>query len=161
MSNWKQSQSWKDGQKVEDSFADLLEGRDIVYKRATKEEQFRHIDFHTSFGTIDVKAKKKLNRRDAKGQDQYVWLEFRNIHGNTGWLCGETDIIAFERDNDFILVHRSRLFQMAKEKCDLNKRVTYSRDALYKGYQRKGRKDLITIVKMSDILEIPHRIWSK
>ena len=161
MNNWKQSQSWKDGQKVEDSFAELLGQRDPNYKRATKQEQFRHIDFHTFFGTIDVKAKKKLNRRDSSGQNQYVWLEFKNVQGKTGWLCGETDVIAFERDNDFVLVQRSILLEMAKQKCNLNKRVLYSRDALYKGYQRKGRKDLITIVKMSDILELPHRIWDK
>ena len=161
MNNWKQSQSWKEGQKVEDGFAELLEQRDPNYKRATKQEQFRHIDFHTFFGTIDVKAKKKLNRRDAKGQDEYVWLEFKNVQGKDGWLCGETDIIAFERDNDFVLVSRHQLLQMAKSKCDLNKRVTYSRDALYKGYRRNGRKDLISIVKMGDILQIPHRIWDK
>lgn len=161
MSNWKQSQSWKDGQKVEDNFEVLLKKRDPECKRATREEQFRHIDFHTFFGTIDVKAKKKLNRLDNKGQDQYVWLEFKNIHGNTGWLCGETDIIAFERDNDFVLVSRDRLLQMAKEKCDLNKKVMYSKDALYRAYTRKGRKDLITIVKMSDIMKLPHRIWDK
>lgn len=161
MNHWKHSPSWTEGHKVEDIFAKLLAERDPNYKRATKQEQFRHIDFHTSFGTIDVKAKKKLNRRDNRGQDEYVWLEFKNVQGKTGWLCGETDIIAFERDNDFVLVQRSILFEMAKEKCDLNKRVLYSRDALYKGYSRKGRNDLISIVKMSDITQLPHRTWDK
>lgn len=161
MSNWKKSESWKNGQSVESDFAKLLKQRDPDFKKSTREEQFRHIDYHSFFGTIDVKAKKKLNRLDSKGQDEFVWLEFKNIKGNVGWLCGETDIIAFERDNDFVLVSRSNLLDMAEKKCELNKRVTYSKDALYKGYQRKGRRDLISIVKMSDILSIPHRIWSK
>ena len=161
MSNWKKSESWKNGQSVESNFAKLLEQRDPDFRKSTREEQFKHIDYHSFFGTIDVKAKKRLNRLDSKGQDDFVWLEFKNIHGNVGWLCGETDIIAFERNNDFVLVSRSKLLAMAKDKCDLNTRVTYSKNALYKGYQRKGRKDLISIVKMGDVLSIPHRIWSK
>ena len=161
MNNWKKSESWKSGQKVESDFSKLLGQRDPDFRAATKQEQYKHIDYHSYFGTIDVKAKKRLNRLDSKGQDEFVWLEFKNINGNVGWLCGETDIIAFERNDDFILVSRSLLLNMAKTKCDLNKRVTYSKDALYKGYQRKGRKDLITIVKMKDILEMPHRVWEK
>ena len=161
MSKWKNSGSWNRGQRIEKEFAPLLRQRDPNYRKANREEQFRHIDYFSDFGTIDVKAKKKINRADASEQDELVWVEFKNVQGRDGWLRGQTDIIAFERNNDFILIKRNYLLGMCQVKCDLSKKVTSSRDALYKGYQREGRKDLISIVKMSDILNMPHQIWKK
>ena len=49
----------------------------------------------------------------------------------------------------------------AQSLCDLNNKVSNSKDALYKGYQRAGRKDLISIIKMSDIENLPHKVWKK
>ena len=163
MSNhkWKGSSSWNRGQHIEQTFEPLLKQRDPNCRPSTLQEQYRHIDYHAYFGTIDVKAMKRVNRYDSNEQDSLVWVEFDNNAGGEGWLRGETTVIAFERKNDFVLVKRNILYDMAKKKCDLNNRVTSSRDALYKGYQRKGRKDLISIIKMSDILELPHRIWNK
>jgi len=161
MSNWKNTESWNFGQEVEVNFSELLEIRGIKYRKATREEQFKHIDYITSFGTIDVKARKKINRSDNSHQEEFVWLEFKNVRGNKGWLCGDTDIISFEREKDFILMFRIDLLRWAQGRCDLNQLVSNSRDALYKGYTRKGRKDLISIVKIVDILEIPHKIWEK
>ena len=158
---WKNSSSWNRVQKIQKSFAQHLRKRDAKYRKANREEQFRHIDYFTIFGTIDVKPKKKINRSDSSEQDQLVWVEFKNVQGRDGWLRGQTDIIAFERDEDFILIKRNYLLGMCQVKCDLSKRVTNSREALYKGYQREGRKDLISIVKMSDILNMPHQIWKK
>ena len=83
------------------------------------------------------------------------------MQGRDGWLRGQTDVIAFERDNDFVLIKRNYLLGMCQIKCDLSKKVTNSKDALYKGYQREGRKDLISIIKMSDVLEMPHQKWKK
>jgi hypothetical protein len=105
---------------------------------------------------------KKLSRSAKNTQEDLIWLEFKNVQGKVGWLCGNTDVIAFERKDDFVLVNRGALLDWAEQKCDLNRRVSYSGDALYKGYQRKGRKDLISIVKMRDITDqVPHRVWSK
>jgi len=161
MSNWKNTESWNRGQVVESDFSKLLEIRSISFRKATKQEQFKHIDYSTSIGTIDVKAQKRISRSDSSEQEEFIWLEFKNVQGNKGWLSGVTDIIAFERANDFVLVRRKDLFLWAHGKCDLNTLVTNSRDALYKGYTRRGRKDLISIVKMVDIMGLHHRIWSK
>lgn len=161
MSNWKNTESWNRGQVVESDFSKLLEIRNISFRKATKQEQFKHIDYSTSIGTIDVKAQKRISRSDSSEQEEFIWLEFKNVQGNKGWLSGVTDIIAFERANDFVLVRRKDLFLWAHGKCDLNTLVTNSRDALYKGYTRRGRKDLISIVKMVDIMGLYHRIWSK
>jgi len=161
MSQWKNSESWNVGQQVENNFANLLKIVDPEFRKATRDEQFRHIDYHSYFGTIDVKAKKKVNRHDSSDQDELIWLEFKNVQGREGWLCGETDIIAFERNDDFVLVRRKNLLDMAESKCNIDDRVTSSRGALYRGYQRSGRKDLISLVKMQDVLNIKHTIWAK
>lgn len=161
MSKYKNTKSWNRGQRVEKEFSQLLRMYDSNYRKANREEQFRHIDYFTSFGTIDVKAKKKINRADDDEQDQLVWVEFKNVQGRDGWLRSGADYIAFERDNDFVLVSRNYVLGMAQVKCDLTKKVTNSKEALYKAYQREGRKDLISIVKMEDILNMPHRVWRK
>ena len=154
MSKWKNSNSWNRGQRVEKEFAPLLKMRGPNYRKANREDQFRHIDYFSSFGTIDVKAKKRISRSDENEQDELLWVEFQNVQGREGWLRSSVDVIAFERDYDFVLIRR-------QVKCDLSKKVTNSKDALYKGYQREGRKDLISIIKMSDVLDLPHQIWKK
>jgi len=161
MSHWKNSESWNTGQKVESNFSDLLDLRNIKWEKATRNEQFNHIDYKTSIGSIDVKAKKKISRSDSKYQSDFVWLEFKNVQGKHGWLWCGADIIAFERDDDFVLFRRQELLHWAMEKCKTRTLVENSRDALYKGYTRKGRKDLISIVKMKDMMEIYHKIWKK
>ena len=161
MSNWKNTESWNRGQEVESDFSKLLDARSVSWRKATKREQFSHVDYSTSFGSIDVKAKKRVSRSDSSEQEEFIWLEFKNVQGNRGWLDGSADIIAFERADDFVLVRRRDLLLWGKGKCDLNTLITNSRDALYKGYSRKGRNDLISIVKMSDVLELHHRVWKK
>ena len=104
MSKWKNSSSWNRGQRIEKEFAPLLRQRDPNYRKANREEQFRHIDYFSNFGTIDVKAKKKISRSDSEEQDQLLWVEFLNVQGRDGWLRGQTDVIAFERDKDFVLI---------------------------------------------------------
>lgn len=133
----------------------------------TKMQEKRHAKSNTNtliftyFGTIDVKSKKRIGRSDVNEQETIVWLEYKNVQGRNGWLVSCVDILAFERDDDFILVKRKELQQMADELCDLTDMVTKSSEALYKGYTRKGREDLITQVKMKDIMKLEHKIWSK
>ena len=154
-------QSWDRGQKLEEQFYELVKLRDPNARKATPKEQYKHIDFYTDFGTIDVKSKKRIGRADVDEQDTIVWLEYKNVQGRDGWLVSCVDILAFERDDDFILVKRKELQKMADELCDLTDMVTKSSEALYKGYTRKGREDLITQVKMKDIMKLEHKIWSK
>jgi hypothetical protein len=152
---------WKRGQDVEDSFQKLLEGRGVKCRPATLEEQYKHYDYITDRGTIDVKARKRIRRNDSSEQDELVWLEFKNIHGSKGWLASDVDFIAFERKNDFVIVRRIYLYEMAVKKCKLDDRVTRSSEALYKGYQRKGAQDLISMIKMQDVLNLPVQIIDK
>jgi len=155
------SPSWNRGQEVETSFGDILDRRGIKYREATLDEQYQHFDYVTDRGTIDVKARKKINRSDNSEQDELVWLEFKNTAGNRGWLTSDVDFIAFEREEDFVLVRRQSLCQMAIDKCNLDDKVSRGSEALYKGYQRSGRRDLLSIIKMEDILKLTVQIINK
>lgn len=161
MSRWIQDQSWKRGQGVEAMFAKLLNKRTTDVRAADLKEQFSHVDYFSDFGKIDVKARKRVARSDDNTQDDLVWLEFKNVQGKFGWLYGKADWIAFEREDDFVMVKRHDLALMGEKLCDLGDRVSVGRDALYKGYQRRGRKDLLSIVKMSDVLKLDHQLWTK
>lgn len=161
MSRWRQDASWKRGQGVEAMFAKLLNERAENARAADLQEQFSHVDYFSDFGSVDVKARKRINRSDDSAQDELVWLEFKNVQGRVGWLYGKADWIAFERVLDFILVKRADLAELGEKLCDLETRVGSGSEALYKGYQRKGRHDLLSIVKMSDILKLPHQVWAK
>ena len=155
------SPSWNRGQEVETSFGDILDRRGIKYREATLDEQYQHFDYVTDRGTVDVKARKRINRSDNSEQDELVWLEFKNTAGKKGWLTSDVDFIAFERAEDFVLVRRQSLYQMAIDKCNLDDRVSRGSEALYKGYQRSGRRDLLSIVKMEDILNLTVQIINK
>ena len=161
MSRWIQDSSWKRGQGVEAMFAKLLNKRTTDVRAADLKEQFSHVDYFSDFGKIDVKARKRVARSDDNTQDDLVWLEFKNVQGKFGWLYGKADWIAFERLDDFVLVRRHDLALMAEKLCAVGDRVAVGRDALYKGYQRSGRKDLLSIVKMSDVLKLDHQLWTK
>lgn len=154
--------SWDRGQWVEEQFANTLRGHDPSFRKATRSEQFNHIDYHSSFGTIDVKARKQISRSSKKLQDEFVWLEFTNVQGNKGWLAGGSDLIAFEQKELFVMVDRVPLMEWAMDKCDLEDLVETPADALYKGYTRDGRRDLISLVDIESIQkDVTHTIWEK
>ena len=87
--------------------------------------------------TVDVKSDSK---------SALVWVEIRNIHGDGGWLYGKADLIAFARDNGFLIVDRDKLRVWIEENVEKTY-VTRKSDALMKVYTRDGRKDMITRVQ--------------
>lgn len=153
------------GNSAEDLFYKILKNKGEV-KKATVKENKAHIDFFLTTGdktiTFDTKARKKANRKDSGVSDEWIWLEFKGVYGGLGWMLSEkTDFIAFERENDFIVVDRKLLLELALKICDLGSIVRNSSDAHYKGYNRYNRQDLISLIKMEDILSIKHEIWGK
>ena len=152
----RKDESFKVGQQSESDFEKAANKENYIVSKATREENmFKHIDFflgqdHFKFG-VDVKARKKTNRSDSSFNDDWTWIEFKNVRGNPGWLYGEADFIGFEREDDFLLVNRQKLIEYCDEKVDLETIVDKAYNAEYKGYQRKGRKDLITRIRMDDL----------
>lgn len=154
------------GETAENIFESLAKKRNLKVKKASFSQQLAHIDFilvdkNDATHLIDVKARKKTSRSSSEFSDDLVWIELKNVQGNSGWLYGTSDFIAFEREDDFVIVPRKNLTIL----CDrlISKDVVEkSTEALYKLYTRKGRKDLLSIIKMSDILNgTKTQIWQK
>ena len=147
--DWVGTESWTEGQETEASFGELLEERYPGARPATLAEQYMHIDWVCSAGSIDVKALKRKSRTGAKTED-FIWLEFKNNRGDKGWLYGQQDFIAFEH-----------LQNLAEELCTTNKSVATASDALYKGYTRRNRDDVISMIRRSDLLKIQYTKLNK
>jgi len=158
--DWVGTESWMEGQNTEASFGELLEERYPGARPATLAEQYMHIDWVCSAGSIDVKAMKRKSRTGDKSQD-IIWLEFKNNTGDKGWLYGKQDFIAFECIDHYLIVRTKHLQNLAEELCDTNKSVATASDALYKGYTRRNRDDLISMIRRSDLLKIQHTKLNK
>ena len=151
------------GLKTESLFEEIAKKENfIVRKSSLSEDRFKHIDFfleqdHFKY-SVDVKARKKTTRGDVKVNDEWTWIEFKNVLGRKGWLYGEADYIAFERADDFLMINRENLVKFCEDKVDLKTMVSRAYQAEYKVYQRQGRKDLITRVRMDDLANLEGNI---
>ena len=154
------------GERAEDLFEKIAVEKNLKVQKATTKQQLSHIDFvltnekNQSF-LFDIKARKKVSRTSDSYSDDLVWIEFKNVAGNQGWLYGASDYLVFERENDFVIVPRTNLASLC-ERLVSNIKVSSSKDCLYKKYTRKDRKDEISLIKMDDILKnIKVSIWKK
>ena len=158
--DWVNSESWTRGQSVEDQFGKALRK---IYPEAyasSYQNQFNHIDWICDKGTIDVKAIKKINRMGSL-DGSIIWIEFKNGIGEDGWILGEQDWIAFEMKDHFKMCRTKEVRDLAYSLCDLDNLVDKAEHALYKGYSRKNRKDLLSMIKASDLSEIECQILQK
>jgi hypothetical protein len=152
-------QAFDAGDKAESLFEQALEKAGKEFRRASFKEEISHIDF-VLFKTdtspavaIDVKARKKIKRSDDAVNDDLIWVEFKNVAGRRGWLYGKADIIAFEREENFILVNRKLFARLCEKLCDLTKINEDVRTPLYTGYQRRNRQDILSLIKITDITD--------
>ena len=164
------SLEFKNGLNAETLFRKIgmAQGYDIV-KASSHENMYDHIDYHVTVGnkvfSVDVKARKKTSRSDRNFDDTYTWVEFKNVRGDDGWLYGKADKIVFEQSDSFWLVDRKSLLAYCLDRV-LKIHVDNSRDAAYRYYTRKGRKDLLSRIVLKDAIESdyfsePVDIWKK
>lgn len=155
------------GQCAENIFESLAKEKKLNPVKATKKQQIAHIDFILTAKNgvnyfVDVKARKRSARNNSKISDDLIWIEFKNVAGNNGWLYGAADYIAFERESDFVIVSRANLVTLCERIVNLNLTTKDAKDALYKLYTRTDRRDKICMIKMDDILNnIKTTIWKK
>jgi hypothetical protein len=153
------------GHNAEQLFATLAENKGYEVTAATRQEQFKHIDYHLTDDkgvcfTVDVKARKKISRRSKDYNDDWIWLELTSVNGAPGWLSSGPDFIAFEREGDFIISKREILLNWlvneseAKQSIKDKDYVNSAKQAKYKIYRRFKRKDELVQVKMDDILAL-------
>lgn len=110
---------------------------------------------------VEVKSKKRIQRNEDNSQNDFIWVEIRNVRGETGWLFGQADLIAFEKEKTFLIVKKPDLLKTVNKKVDLVAKVKNPKDAIYKIYKREGRKDKLTLLPMNDIEEIKFMEWKK
>lgn len=118
-------------------------------KTDKKVDIYDHIDFYVErpngLTSVDVKGKNKIDS---------IWVEFKNVHGNDGWLYGKSQYIAFDMPelNGFVIVGRVEL----KNKCEeIIERVFVSKnEAIRKLYTRFGRMDVIAQICLEDISDL-------
>jgi hypothetical protein len=69
---------------------EIYEEYNFKYKQ--KQDMFEHIDIFLTKEdkkySFDIKAMKKINRYDSSPQDKMIYIEFKNVRGNEGWLYG-------------------------------------------------------------------------
>ena len=165
----------KDGYKAEKTFEELALERGYLPRKSTRAENiFKHVDYFLSGKSkagkkveikVDVKARKKSSRKDNKYNDEWTWIEFKNVQGKPGWVHGDADFIVFERENDFVFANRKELVEWLSKSRKIRYDLPFvnlAKLAKYKIYQRRGRRDEITQVKMEDILKLKSaKMWSK
>lgn len=136
--------------KQERELATLLREHGKVYLSTLQEDMIGHYDFMHGGKKVDVKALKKLNRFDGQPQEDIHYVELTNVRGDTGWLYGEADYFAFEAFKFWSFVEREALQAFVKEYCT----ETSPHKSMYKLFTREGKKDIITQVKMLDIMAL-------
>lgn len=156
---------YKVGLAKEDSFAKLLvDTFGGETKHASKEDDmYNHLDIIWTFNgkdySFDVKGLKKHNQKDINTDDSIHWIEIQNVRGNKGWIFGKADYIAFETNNDWLIIERKSIIDWIDRKV-VDKTIVYSKD-LYTYYQRYGRQDIVVKVLTEDLRQIAKKILKK
>lgn len=159
--------SYLDGNISENIFVNVAKNNGFTVQESSKYDNiYNHIDFYLKKGELkisfDVKGQKRKNRKDKEKSNQIIWIELKNVLGKKGWLYGKQDYIAFEFKDNFTIVKTEHLKNYIQSTINFDLPYVKNPDMAYKRlYQRKNRKDLITIIKKIDLLTIPHRIWVK
>ena len=155
--------SWRVGEDGQEKYYQSCKAANLDIQKTTKEQDIGHVDFVVEGKTVDVKGLKDTHK---SGQ---ILLEIKNVQGKDGWCSNSKtgpEEVAFDFGAFFFHVKTSDLVKLIKKKCDLTQKVTKIADALYKSYSRKDRKDLMTVVSLTDVIKecehwyLPSRTWS-
>lgn len=133
--------SFSEGNKAEEKFKELMNSRGNICLKSTKDEDMhRHIDFWVNEVPVDVKGNRHL---------ECIWLEIKNVHGNKGWLHGDSFYIVFDvvELKSFCFFRTEKLLNWVKKITKTAKDKTEF-NALY---TRKDRKDVLVKVRYNEI----------
>jgi hypothetical protein len=155
------------GDRAERIFISLAGARGYEIKpSSTRQNKVNRVDFFLKKNEIikgvDVKARKKLSAGDRAYNDDWTWVEFKNADGLGGWMYGDADYIAFEKEDCFIVVDRISLKDLAEKLVDRKKPfASHAYQAKYRIYQRRDQEE-ISLIKTADIKKLNRiSIWKK
>ena len=146
----------EDGRKTEERFSEDIKKLGFLINYSTTAQDINeHWDLEIiqqKKTKIDVKGLKKLSRQNENTQEDYHFIEIKNVNGDKGWCYAEeVDAFAFETFDYWIIVKKDKLQELIKNKVK-KEYVDSSKDCLYKLYKRKDRKDVITLIKTIDLM---------
>lgn len=162
----RQDTSREDGFIAETEFSDFATERGWRVVEATKNQNiYDHIDYFLFKDgkqlTVDVKAEKKIGRYDQSTQEEFLWVELKNVRGYSGWLSSKADCIVFQRGKEYWFVKTNKLkgrvyllLHQAGIDIDSEEYVSMPSEAYCKLYQRAGREDVLTMIRFEDIRDI-------
>jgi len=130
----------------------------LVTKSSHTEDIHQHIDYWLAMNHDGRKW-----GVDVKGNNlpDEIWVEFKNVRGNDGWLYGGATIIAFDmpEEGGFAIVDREELAFFC-EKHVRDEKVTKKSEAYLRKYTRKDRQDVISVLKLHDLKSLmSYRVW--
>ena len=130
----------------------------LVTKATAKQDMLEHVDYWLAMNHDGKKW-----GVDVKGNNlpDEVWVEFKNVRGDDGWLYGGATIIAFDmpEEGGFAIVDRDELAFFC-EKHVRDEKVTDKKHAYLRKYTRQGREDVISILKLHDLKGLmSYRVW--
>jgi hypothetical protein len=143
------------GKLKEEEFAKLFTG---VKLSTEDQDKYEHWDLSIE-AKIDVKSIKKQSREDIFYDENFHWVELKNVHGKLSWLYGDADFFAFETIDYWIIVSKNTLQKFIEEKCR-GKNIGKIKDP-YELYQRENRKDVIVKVKTIDLIYLSTKLIKK
>ena len=140
------------GKIVEQGFIDLVVKPNHNVVRPTDQQDINeHWDVEIDGVKFDIKGFKKINRVDDQVNYDIHWVELKNVNGDSGWLYGLADYIAFEIKDEWLIVKREKLVSFVDDVLQL---VMVDKPELYKMYSRYGRYDVITLIQTEDLEKI-------
>ncbi len=147
----KLNESKVSGDYIENKFVKSCEA--INYKCISSDDNtniYKHIDFFIirpdgTKTTVDVKGGNHLN---------VIWVEFKNVRGDIGWLYGDAELIAFDMPEMICFLILKRIELLKKSESIVEKVFVGKLEANKKLYQRNGRQDVISRLEFSDIEDI-------
>jgi hypothetical protein len=139
------------GGRVEQMFVSACQKVGYVCEKTDDNtDMYLHIDYivyrnNNTKTSVDVKGGNHPN---------VIWVEFKNVNGNDGWMFGSAEIIAFDMPElfGFCIVNRKELLEWCYQ--NVEKVFVVKKEATRKLYQRKDRKDVISRLELSDIQKL-------
>lgn len=141
------------GKKTEQEFHSLFGGQ----LATPGEDVAEHWDVAPTFGRVDVKGLKSL-KRGLPLQDELIWIELKNVQGKLGWLYGKADYFAFQTFNSWLLCPKEALQDLVAKIVDKTKQ---SQPPICTIYQRKNRKDMLTLIPTQQIRLISYEVFTQ
>jgi hypothetical protein len=160
-----------EGLSAEEAFKHRVESKGCTWLGSTHyENRKQHIDCWVDNWSVDVKAAKRISRRNRRGQlnevqDALHWAEHRTIVGTPGWAHSrDLDYVAFQMlDGTFLCVERCRLSNLLNKRVKANRgkkgRNPYmARDGVL--WTRCGRWDAMTLFTTAQLKALEGtQIW--